>query len=241
MQIIIINSTKNENVGIVEMPKNASSLFQQIMVHRSISNTTGMRKKFMPLSTFLIHGENPINFPGKIDATRLPTLGFNKSSKFTLIVYLRDPYKRFVSALYEEVMHGEDELYVKGWKDFESEKNFLNKKLLEENFANLDFSKYNHTELQSSLVTLGLKYCNYDFFYNPESLDVIVEKYNICKAKNLRPVNAFVGNEKKAFYEKSMTRILEKNKDIIYKYLKPDYDLLDLIKTKWGFSYGRYK
>jgi len=36
------------------------------------------------------------------------------------------------------------------------------------------------------------------------------------------------------------TGILEKNKDIIYKYLKPDYDLLNFIKTKWGFSYGRY-
>jgi len=239
MQIIIINSTKNENVGIVEMPKNASSLFHKIMCHRALRATRQI-KKSVKLSTFLIKFKKENKTPCGINATRLPTLGFDKRNKFTLIVYLRDPYKRFVSGLYEEVMHGEDESYVKGWKDFESEKNFLNKKLLEENFANLDFSKYNHTELQSSLVTLGLKYCNYDFFYNPESLGVIVEKYNICKAKNLRPVNAFVGNEKKAFYEKSMTRILEKNKDIIYKYLKPDYDLLDLIKTKWGFSYGTY-
>jgi len=229
MQIIIINSTKNENVGIVEMPKNASSLFHKIMCHRALRATRQI-KKSVKLSTFLIKFKKENKTPCGINATRLPTLGFDKRNKFTLIVYLRDPYKRFVSGLYEELVYGEIEIKRSLKKP---DRQILTRKLLEENFANVDFNVFDHTVLQSSLVTLGLKYCNYDFFYNPESLDVIVEKYNICKAEELKRVNAFVDNVEKSYFTDWMhSGILEKNKDIIYKYLKPDYDLLDSIKTK---------
>ena len=241
MHIITIHALKNANLGIAEIPKNASTLFHQINIYRTERAFKTKEMKYIDLSTFLLTANKRASLHRSgIDSRELRVSGFTKRNKFTVVVYLRNPYKRFISALYEELVHGEIEHEI--WKKINPNRQFLIMKILEENFANLDFNSIDHTVLQSTLIDLNHKYCNYDFFYNPESLGVIVEKYNICKADELRPVNETAKNEIKSYFVNWMheTGILEKNKDIIYKYLKPDYDLLNFIKTKWGFSYGRY-
>lgn len=241
MHIITITALKNANLGIAEIPKNASTLFHQINIYRTERALKTKKMKYIDLSTFLLNAYQRASVHRSgIDSRELRFSGFTKRNKFTVVVYLRDPYKRFISGLYEELIHGE--LQQKEWKKKSPNRQFLTMKILEENFANLDFNIIDHTVLQSTLIDLNHEYCNYDFFYNPESVGVIVEKYNICKADELRPINNTVLNEAKSYFIKWMheTGILEKNKDTINKYLKPDYDLLNFIKTKWGFSYGRY-
>jgi len=236
MDIIIFNAQKNINTGIVEIPKNASSLFGKIMYYRRLRSTRTIRKS---MAEFLQSGHVPGGAQG-LDSSKLRSRGFNKRNKFTVVVYLRDPYKRFLSGLYEELCNEFTE--SRRWEKIDPNRPSLTMKMLEENFADLDFTNIDHTILQCTKVDLTLKYCNYDFFYDPESLGVIVEKYNICKADELWLVNSAACDHCKVYFANWIheTGILEKNKNIIYRYLQPDYDLLNFIKTKWGFSYGRY-